>query len=185
MKALTITIDYLEFALPADTTRADVDKLVALLAQMKKVESNYLGEHRAEGEPSSIYYAQDEYASIRLNDRRLDPQVGQRHHRPEAHGAERHDHRERCRHQRPQRDRRFLARDVDGEDEQDGDEAGADTQLDDRHLRRAESEHQDGRERRGACQPQGRDEQARAADGFERTRQHRCHDQQVEHGRIP
>jgi hypothetical protein len=70
-KTLTITIDYLEFALPADTTRADVAKIVALLAQMKKVESNYLGEHRAEGEPTSVYYAQDEYASIRLNDRTL------------------------------------------------------------------------------------------------------------------
>jgi hypothetical protein len=68
---LTITIDYLEFALPADTTRADVAKIVALLTQMKRVDYHHLGEDRAEGEPTSVYYAQDEYASIRLNDRNL------------------------------------------------------------------------------------------------------------------
>jgi hypothetical protein len=72
---LTITIDYLEFALPADTTRADVAKIVALLTQMKRVDSNYLGDHRAEGEPTSVFYAQDEYASIRLNDRTLHDKV--------------------------------------------------------------------------------------------------------------
>jgi len=70
-KTLTITIDYLEFALPADTTRADVAKIVALLTQMKRVDYHHLGEDRAEGEPTSVYYAQDEYASIRLNDRTL------------------------------------------------------------------------------------------------------------------
>ncbi len=68
---LTITIDYLEFALPADTTRADVAKIVALLTQMKRVDYHHLGEDRAEGEPTSVFYAQDEYASIRLNDRNL------------------------------------------------------------------------------------------------------------------
>jgi len=68
---LTITIDYLEFALPADTTRADVAKIVALLTQMKRVDYHHLGDHRAEGEPTSVFYAQDEYASIRLNDRTL------------------------------------------------------------------------------------------------------------------
>lgn len=75
-KTLTITIDYLEFALPADTTRADVAKIVALLTQMKRVDYHHLGDHRADGEPTSVYYAQDEYASIRLNDRTLyDKQV--------------------------------------------------------------------------------------------------------------
>jgi hypothetical protein len=52
-KTLTITIDYLEFALPADTTRADVAKIVALLTQMKRVDYHHLGEHRADGEPTS------------------------------------------------------------------------------------------------------------------------------------
>jgi hypothetical protein len=74
-KTLTITIDYLEFALPADTTRADVAKVVALLTQMKRVDYHHLGDHRAEGEPTSVYYAQDEYASIRLNDRTLHDKV--------------------------------------------------------------------------------------------------------------
>ena len=70
---LTINIDYLEYALPGDATRADVAKIVALLTQMKRVDYHHLGDHRAPGEPSSVYYAQDEYASIRLNDRTLYP----------------------------------------------------------------------------------------------------------------
>lgn len=80
-KTLTITIDYFEFALPADTTRADVAKIVALLTQMKRVDYHHLGDHRAAGEPTSVYYAQDEYTSIRLNDRILyDKQVAYEMH---------------------------------------------------------------------------------------------------------
>ena len=51
---------------------------------------------------------------------------------------------------------RLLAGDVDGEHEEDGDQAGADAQLDDRHLGRAEPEHHQRGERRRARQPQRR-----------------------------
>jgi len=66
MDVTTITIGYTEYAVPEGLSKAELGKLLGLLAQLRQVDYYYLGQ-----DAPNVYFLADSYAGVKLADRQL------------------------------------------------------------------------------------------------------------------